>query len=48
MDLAATDVLYTNDAADIRKADFHIIAVPTPVNESKQPDFYLLLAQQKP
>lgn len=47
MDLAATDVLYTNDAADIRKADFHIIAVPTPVNESKQPDFLPLISATK-
>lgn len=37
-DLAATDVLYTCDAGDLKKADFHIIAVPTPVNNAKQPD----------
>ena len=37
-DLAATDVLYTCDASDLKKADFHIIAVPTPVNNAKQPD----------
>ncbi|MGZ8944553.1 MAG: nucleotide sugar dehydrogenase [Methylococcaceae bacterium] len=37
-DLAATDILYTCDANDLKKADFHIIAVPTPVNKAKQPD----------
>ncbi len=37
-DLTATDVLYTCDASDLKKADFHIIAVPTPVNNAKQPD----------
>jgi len=37
-DLAATDVLYTCDANDLKKADFHIIAVPTPINNAKQPD----------
>lgn len=37
-DLAATDILYTSDANDLKKADFHIIAVPTPVNNAKQPD----------
>lgn len=37
-DLAAADILYTCDATDLKKADFHIIAVPTPVNDAKQPD----------
>ncbi len=37
-DLATTDILYTCDANDLKKADFHIIAVPTPVNNAKQPD----------
>ncbi len=37
-ELAATDILYTCDANDLKKADFHIIAVPTPVNNAKQPD----------
>src|SRR3954470_6932867 len=29
----------TDDAEEIRKADFVIIAVPTPVNDARQPDF---------
>ncbi len=37
-DLAAVDVHYTCEAADLKAADFHIIAVPTPVDEAKQPD----------
>jgi UDP-N-acetyl-D-galactosamine dehydrogenase len=37
-DLASADVIYTCDANDLRLADFHIIAVPTPVNNAKQPD----------
>ncbi|NOT12195.1 MAG: nucleotide sugar dehydrogenase [Methylococcaceae bacterium] len=36
--LSETDVLFTYDASDLKKADFHIIAVPTPVNDAKQPD----------
>lgn len=37
-DLKAADVLYTCDPADLKAADFHIVAVPTPVDEAKRPD----------
>ena len=37
-DLSSADVLFTCDANDLKRADFHIIAVPTPVNKAKQPD----------
>jgi len=37
-DLLEANVLYTFIADDLKKADFHIIAVPTPVNDAKQPD----------
>ena len=37
-DLAAADIMYTCNARDLKWADFHIIAVPTPVNIAKQPD----------
>lgn len=37
-DLAAANILYTCDANDLKKADLHIIAVPTPINHAKQPD----------
>jgi UDP-N-acetyl-D-galactosamine dehydrogenase len=37
-DLKKANILYTCNAEDLKKADFHIIAVPTPVNKAKQPD----------
>ena len=37
-DLNNTDVLYTADPEDLKKADFHIVAVPTPIDDAKQPD----------
>ena len=43
-DLAASDIIYTCDAGDLKRANFHIIAVPTPVNKAKQPDFSPLIS----
>ncbi len=37
-DLAATDILYTDQIEELRLANFHIVAVPTPVNDANQPD----------
>lgn len=37
-DLARADILYTSDPNNLRAADFHIVAVPTPVDKAKQPD----------
>lgn len=37
-DLATTDIIYTCDINDLRKADFHIVAVPTPVDSAHVPD----------
>jgi len=37
-DLASADIIYTCDPSDLKRADFHIVAVPTPVNNAKQPD----------
>lgn len=37
-DLKATDILYTCDIHDLKKADFHIVAVPTPVTDAHVPD----------
>jgi UDP-N-acetyl-D-galactosamine dehydrogenase len=31
-------VLYTSESAELAQADFHILAVPTPVDEAHQPD----------
>lgn len=33
-----TSVVFTADEADLQKAKFHIVAVPTPVNQDKTPD----------
>ena len=37
-DLAQADILFTTDPKDLKAADFHIVAVPTPVDEAKRPD----------
>jgi UDP-N-acetyl-D-galactosamine dehydrogenase len=37
-DLKTTDILYTCEIADLNKADFHIVAVPTPVTDAHVPD----------
>ena len=37
-DLAATNITYTHETAVLREADFHIVAVPTPVDDAHQPD----------
>jgi UDP-N-acetyl-D-galactosamine dehydrogenase len=42
-DLLEADILFTDDASNLRQADFHIVAVPTPVNHAKQPDLTSLL-----
>lgn len=33
-----TTVFFTSNESDLRKAKFHIVAVPTPVNQDKTPD----------
>ena len=35
---AKDNIIYTTDAADIKKADVVVVAVPTPINHAKQPD----------
>jgi UDPglucose 6-dehydrogenase/UDP-N-acetyl-D-galactosamine dehydrogenase len=34
------NLIFTSDPAEIKKADFVLIAVPTPVTESKEPDLF--------
>jgi UDP-N-acetyl-D-glucosamine/UDP-N-acetyl-D-galactosamine dehydrogenase len=41
--LNRTKILFTDKIEDLKKADFHIVAVPTPINEAKQPDLTPLL-----
>lgn len=43
-ELLSADILFTHNPDDIKGADFHIIVVPTPINEAKQPDLSLLLS----
>ncbi len=42
-DLTAADILFTSDPRDLASADFHIVAVPTPVDHAKHPDLGALL-----
>ena len=36
--IRSTTVHFTSDEAELKKAKFHIVAVPTPVNQDKTPD----------
>ena len=42
-ELSTSDVDFTSDSNDLMKADFHIIAVPTPIDDAKKPDLNPLL-----
>ncbi len=42
-DLAEADILFSSDPKDLGTADFHIVAVPTPVDDAKRPDLAALL-----
>lgn len=42
-DLQSADMHFTSNPDDIKKADFIIVAVPTPITASKQPDLTPLL-----
>lgn len=46
-DLGNTDVLYTADKEDLKQADFHIVAVPTPIDHAKQPDLSPVIGASK-
>ena len=41
-DLKNPNLMLTFEPADLKNADFHIVAVPTPVNDAKQPDMSLV------
>jgi UDP-N-acetyl-D-galactosamine dehydrogenase len=41
-DLQAADILFTEKLEELSLADFHIVAVPTPVDEAHQPDLTLM------
>ena len=42
-DLKAANILFTADIADLKQADFHIVAVPTPIDNAKYPDLSPLI-----
>lgn len=37
-ELKSADILFTNQTEELRQADFHIVAVPTPIDDANQPD----------
>ena len=41
-DLQGADILFTEKLEELAQADFHIVAVPTPVDEAHQPDLTLM------
>jgi len=41
-DLAAADILFTDSIEELKAANFHIVAVPTPIDEANQPDLRLM------
>ncbi|MCA1952783.1 MAG: nucleotide sugar dehydrogenase [Hyphomicrobiales bacterium] len=45
--LGAAELHFTADPADLARADFHIVAVPTPIDDSKRPDLRPLLAASR-
>lgn len=46
-ELQSIDLQLTDNPAQLREADFHIIAVPTPVDEHKQPNLLPVLKASK-
>ena len=46
-DLAAAGLDLTDDPAALARADFHIVTVPTPIDEAKRPDLRPLLAASR-
>ena len=43
-ELAAAQIIFTTDSRQLETADFHIVAVPTPINDAKNPDMGPLTA----
>lgn len=41
------DILFTSNSSDLEQADFHIVAVPTPITEAKFPDLTPLISASK-
>ena len=43
-DFEGCDITFTSDPAELKAAQFHIVAVPTPINQTNQPDLKPLLS----
>ena len=43
-ELSPASVVFTTDSGLLEQADFHIVAVPTPINDAKNPDMGPLIA----
>lgn len=43
-DFGGLDILYTSDPDELRAACFHIVAVPTPIDDTNNPDLTALLS----
>ena len=46
-DLQSADIYFSSESKDIGLADFHIIAVPTPINNAKSPDLSPVLSASR-
>lgn len=46
-DMLSSNLIFTSNPKDLAKADFHIIAVPTPIDKAKQPDMSCVLSASK-
>ena len=46
-DFEGCNIEFTSNPEDLKSADFHIVAVPTPINPSQQPDLGPLLSASK-
>ncbi len=46
-DFDNADIEFTSDPEDLKKADFYIVAVPTPIDEHKSPDLRPLLGASR-
>lgn len=46
-ELISADILFTSNINDLAQADFHIVAVPTPIDSNKKPDLSPLFSASK-
>lgn len=46
-DFEGSDISFTSDPEDLKAAQFHIVAVPTPINQSNHPDLVPLLSASR-